>query len=502
MSGIRVTYSGIISFVIGIVSIFTGLVFTLIVTRQLSQEEFGTWALIGGLTTYALILRPIISFWSVREIARGEKSGKTAILSTNLIAAIGIMVYLIITYFFGEQTGVDRTILLFATILIPVEFIRNELSRIAQGSQPHVQEYGLIVFELTKIPIALVLIYFLDMGLIGLIITSVIATCSSITILLIRTLDQIRGKFNKKYLKKWFKLFWIPMYPTISQIILISDVAMFTLFTGSVSGLAYWAAANAVSRFVNNSAKLGKAVYPKLLGGAKKQVFEKNLILILYFAFPLSATSIVFAKPALFILNPIYDIAVMVVIFLIPMIFLRMLSQLFQSALGGTENVDTKENSTFKDYIKSKLFFLPTIDIIQKAIYLSSLVVMLIIFVPIIESEIYLVMYWAIIALSTQIPFTIYYYVLLKKEFKPKFNMKTIFKYLLSSIFVFGSTFVLMEEFLEYKESIFEFFPQFLIFLSLGVISYLVLTSIIDSKTRVLFRSVIEEIKNKSFKAR
>ncbi len=111
---------------------------------------------------------------------------------------------------------------------------------------------------------------------------------------------------------------------------------------------------------------------------------------------------------------------------------------------------------------------------------------MLMIFVPIIEAEVDLVMYWAIVSLSTQIPFTIYYYTLLKKEFNPKFDLKTIFKYLLSSIIIFGATFVLMEEFLEYNESIFEFFPQFLVFLSIGVIGYLSLTYIIDSKTRFL----------------
>lgn len=497
MSGIRVTYSGIISFIIGIVSVFTGLIFTLIVTRQLSQEEFGTWALIGGLTTYALILRPLISFWSVREIARGEKSGKTAILSTNLIAIIGIMIYLLIAFLFGEHTDVDKTILLFAVILIPVEFVRNELSRIGQGSQPQVEEYGVMAFELTKIPIALLLIYFLDMGLIGLIITSVIATFSSIIILLIRTFDQLRGKFNKNYLKKWFKLFWLPMYPNIAQIITVSDIAIFTLFTGSATGLAYWAAANAVSRFVNNSAKIGKAVYPKLLSGAKKEYFEKNLTLVFYFSFPLSAMSLAFAKPALFALNPIYDSAAVIVIFLIPMIFLRMLSEIFRGALSGIEKVDTNENSTFKDYLKSKLFFLPTVWNIQRGVYLGSLVIMLMIFVPIIEADVDLVMYWAIVALATQIPYTIYLYVLLKKEFRPQLNLKTVFKYLLTSIFVFGATFVLMEEYLEYKIGIFDFLPGFLLFVALGVTSYLAITYIIDSKTKTLFKLIIKEIKNK-----
>ena len=49
MSSIRVTYSGLITFVLMLVSIVTGLIFTLIVTRRLDQIEFGLWSLIGGI---------------------------------------------------------------------------------------------------------------------------------------------------------------------------------------------------------------------------------------------------------------------------------------------------------------------------------------------------------------------------------------------------------------------------------------------------------------------
>ena len=48
MSNIRVTYTGLIALAIRLSSIITGLVFILIVTRQLSQEEFGTWGVING----------------------------------------------------------------------------------------------------------------------------------------------------------------------------------------------------------------------------------------------------------------------------------------------------------------------------------------------------------------------------------------------------------------------------------------------------------------------
>ena len=55
MSSIRVTYSGLITFVLMLVSIVTGLIFTLIVTRRLDQIEFGLWSLIGGIIAYSLI---------------------------------------------------------------------------------------------------------------------------------------------------------------------------------------------------------------------------------------------------------------------------------------------------------------------------------------------------------------------------------------------------------------------------------------------------------------
>ena len=88
MSGIRVTYSGLISLVIGFSTIVTGLIFTLIVTRSLTPEELGTWSLIGGLITYVIIIEPIISYWVLRETARGIESEKTAVV-TSAIFSVG-----------------------------------------------------------------------------------------------------------------------------------------------------------------------------------------------------------------------------------------------------------------------------------------------------------------------------------------------------------------------------------------------------------------------------
>lgn len=497
MSGIRVTYSGVLSFVVGIASVVTGLIFTLIVTRQLTQEEFGTWGLIGSLTAYALIFRPVVAYWNTREIARGEESGKTAFMSSGIFGLIAIIIYLLIAYIFGNQIDVNLEILLFAVILIPGEYVRSVLVGISHGYRPQNEEFGIVGFEFSKIILALFLIFVLDLGLTGAIIATAISTLVGITILLIKTFEKIKGKLKKDYLKKWLKFFWLPIYPNISQIINVSDIAAFSIITGSVYGLAYWSAAMTVSRIVNHSLKIGKGVYPKLLEGGRREYFQENMTYIFYFAFPMAAISLVFAKPALFALNPLYEIAFPVVIFLVPMIFLRMLNELFSQALRGIEKVDVKENSTFRDYIKSKLFYVPTLRNIQRAGYLIILVGVLLSITSFTTSQVELVMVWSIVALITQIPLTFFLYRMIKREFSPKLAYKNIIKYFIASLLVFSLTSLLMEQYLEYKESIFEFLPEFLKFVVLGVISYLVLTYIIDSKTKKLFKSIIKEIKSK-----
>ena len=75
MSRIRVEYTGLISFIGGIISVFTGIFFSLIITRTVTPEEYGTWGLILGLITYVVLIGPIVSYWSTRDTARNIESG-------------------------------------------------------------------------------------------------------------------------------------------------------------------------------------------------------------------------------------------------------------------------------------------------------------------------------------------------------------------------------------------------------------------------------------------
>ena len=194
MSNIRVTYSGLISFAVGLISIFTGLAFTLIVTRRLSPEEFGTWGLIGSLLVYPLIIQPIIGYWTTREIARNEKSGRTSLFASGYFSLVSIVVYLLIAYIVSVESDASFDILLLAVLLIPSQFIQRSLTDINLGWKPHVISYSQVAFEAVKIPIGILLVYFLDLGVTGAIITTLFAHLSSIIILGWHAREKLREK--------------------------------------------------------------------------------------------------------------------------------------------------------------------------------------------------------------------------------------------------------------------------------------------------------------------
>lgn len=66
---------------------------------------------------------------------------------------------------------------------------------------------------------------------------------------------------------------------------------------------------------------------------------------------------------------------------------------------------------------------------------------------------------------------------------------------MISGIISFSFVYLLTEKFLVYNKSLIEFLPQVLIFASLGIGMYIVISMIVDNKIRNLIKSIITEIK-------
>jgi O-antigen/teichoic acid export membrane protein len=493
LSEIRVTYSGLISFITSISTLFTGLAFMLIITRTLTPEEYGTWTVISSLILYGVILAPVISFWNTREIARGIESTKTAIIGSMILSILGVVVYLITIFVLSYQTEIKLEILLFGIVWIPTIFVNRVLVSVNLGFKPHLMNYGLITLEISKILSALFFLQVLEIGIYGVIVSYAISTLISNVILLYFVRKKLVHKIKRDLFLKWIKLSWVPGYfAGFTNLVFKTDIIIFAVIINSMESLSYFAAATLIAGVVISGGTIATGLYPKLLEGKQKQVSE-TLRLVFYFSIPLLMTAIVFSKAGLYTLNPTYAIAVPITIFITFRFFFHTLTNIFSQIMIGDDKVDLNEKASFRDYTKSKLFFMPNLRVLQFSIYLITLII-LFQFGKDIYSEFELIIFWSIISVIVQIPLTIYLYFVMKQQIKFELDRKILI-YLVIALGVFGLTNYLVEEYLIFTENIFEFLPNMIIYVFFAMILYFSITLLVDNKTRNIVKGIIKELK-------
>ena len=490
------TYSGFISFLVSIIGVVTGTIFVIIVTRQLSPEDFGLWTLIGSLVSYVTIVNPIVTYWTTRQIARNEEIGKTA-LSTNIAFSLaGIIAYAIIAIIISPDIDADLYILLLASGLIPTIFLENILNSIAHGYKPQNVSYGLVAFESAKIPLGFLLVYFLELGIIGVIITSIGASTLKIILLLFLTREKLLGQIKKDIIKFWIRMSWLTLYMSIFGFIRRLDVLLVSLMTGSLVGLAYWGAATTVTNFISHSGHISQGLYPKLLATGKKTFAEENLKRIMFFAIPLLAATIIFSKPTLNILNPEYVNGGLIVIILSFRSFLAILMGFSFNIIESYEKVDIDKQASIKKFFKSKLFLVPSLNLAHSGIYIASLVVLLYLLSSD-ATDIELVTSWSLIFTIVYIPFVVYGIVFIHKHYQIKLPYYSMSKYLIATIASSIPIYYISENYLELSISIYDFLPNFIPIILLSGAFYFGITYLIDNDTRKLFKSIFNEIKLK-----
>lgn len=498
LSDIRVTYSGLFAFFVGLLGIVTGLAFILIVTRSLSPGEFGTWSLIGSIIGYVMVSESIVNFWTTREIARGEHVGKTSLLSSIGLAFALIPIYLVISFVLSNETNALTSSMYVGLILVPVTFISQSLTAINVGFKPENSSKSLLTFEIAKIPTALFFVYFLNLGLDGTIFAVFIAFLIKIIIQTYLAIDKIKVKFYKNIVIKWFKFSWLTLYKSLPIALSTLDIAIYTLITSSVIGIAFFTASFTIANLVKHTEKISHGLYANLLSKGKIDHIKENFSLQLFFGIPLVVISILFSKPALHALNPIYSEASLVVILLAIKSLFFGLSQTFQVVLLGIEKVDLIQKPKFANLFHSHLFRIPSFRIIKLGIYLGILAPSLYLSLKSGMSELELIILWAFISLVIEIPNFSFYLILVKQKIGFIFPSFSVFKYLIGTG-GFALVFYLTSPILiTYHERIFDFLPGMILQLVLCVIVYIGILYSIDPQTRKLVESIKNEIFHKN----
>ncbi len=497
MSNIRVTYSGLLAFVVGLFGIITGIIFTIIVTRQLTPDDLGLWTLIGSIVSYVVIIEPIISFWTTRQIARGEQVAKTSMATSGLFSLIAIIAYGSIAVYISSSLDIDFFPIILAVFLVPLMFLTNTLNSIALSHKPQAISYGMIVFEVSKLPLGLLLVYSAQLGIVGAIIATIIASLSK-TIFLLFYLRETFVEFIKiNVIKYWLRLSWLPIYASASGFVYTLDVLVFSLLTNSLGGLAFWAVGSAIANIVSHTGKISQALYPKILATRKKEIVEENLKKLLFFAIPFFAACIVFAKPALHVLNPLYIEGVIIVYFLSIRAFMYIIRNVAHSILASYENVDIDKEASIKKVLKSKLFFLPTLNYLLTGSYVGILAIFLIFTQTTEMEDVDLVTYWSIILAGVTAPFMIYGLFLLRKNHQINLPYVAILKFSGITLLVSVITNFILENYLIYYQSIFDFLPQLIPIIILSGAIYFSLSYALDKSTRKFFKSIFTELKSR-----
>jgi len=495
MSNIRLTYSGLVSFLILLVSMFTGLAFTLIVTRRLDQTHFAMWSLIGGIVVYSMIFSPISNYWLSRHIARGEGESITGIASAIIFSIGAIGVYLVAALFLSNSEDVDFQILFFAVMLVPLTYIVSTFTTITSSYKPQGTSYGMLIFEITKIPIGFLLVYVTDLGVIGAITTAITSTIIQLVFYVIYTREKLRQSFHYGVFKNWLKLSWLPVFAGLHDRIINLDSTIFTLITGSVVGIAYIGIAKSMANLVSHTNSISVGLASKLIATQNIQHTELMVDRTLLFAIPMLGFVITFAKPGLWILNPIYVDGIFVVYLWSLTHFIWVIQGIFKGTLESLEKMDIGFKAKTKDYLKSRLFTVRLVYAIGYSFYIGSLILIFIISADFGFNTLEIVFWWGMVSVIVNIAILITFMIMTVRHISFKFQINKMLKYTTLTVISCLITHFLLSQYLEYEKSIFDFGPNLIPYMFLFIGLYFGLIMVWDKESRNLFQQILQELK-------
>jgi O-antigen/teichoic acid export membrane protein len=364
--------TGLVVFGARIVSIFTGLVFLVMITRSLSAQQFGLYEVITDLVAFAAYPAALVVFWATRDIARGKMLGKTAIALNIAMSTIGIVMYFALSYFSASRIpSASLATLFFAVLLVPVAYLNQAANAAAAGHRPVVLGYAVLVSETTKLAVAFPLLIVFKVGIDGVILAVMFANLAQSIASAALTRDGLSSPIDLDQGKRWLAHAWLPMLTTLPLTLGVADTYIASLAASDTTLVGYYQAAFSVATLAGYSLYLASAMYPLLLKGGSDEVMAMTLDLALAFGIPMAVGAAVLANPILHLLNARYLIASTALGILAVSALVNAVSGLFDQTLLGKERVDVNEDAKFGDYLKSSIVFVAKVDLALSVSYLA-----------------------------------------------------------------------------------------------------------------------------------
>ncbi len=483
---IRLRYSGFIVFTVQVFSVITGLIFTLLLTRNMSQTQYGIWTNIFDYVAYFTLFSGMLPFWTLRFVARGkEGTVKTSATAQLSIAIASMIVYFPAIILISRAIGTTSylTIYLIAGLYILTSFMIVLFENALQSTKPEAVGYGLLIEEIVKVSVALVLILGFHQLFLGAVLGLVLSCFVQVFYYVFLFKAELRRKINWGYLREWRKGSTALVYNLVGQQLMIFALILLFYYGGSETR-AYYQAALSFTTIIGYSASLAFTLYPKLLAkactGDEVGISFKTVMML---AIPFSTIIMAMAVSFLTVLNVSYGIAWPVLIALTIDTMITLLSSFYNSCLLGAEHFDAEGKISLRELVKSKIFKVFSLSYIQAAIALPTIYFVLT-RLPVagsVQAALYVITILIGVHLSTFIGL----YAFMHRSIRIPVAWRSISKYILASVLMGAILLVL---------------PTTTTLLStigkalLGFLIYVGLLLAVDAQARQLLRLIWDEI--------
>ncbi|MEM0488277.1 MAG: hypothetical protein QW707_03625 [Candidatus Bathyarchaeia archaeon] len=496
MSSLKLKLPGAVYFISNVYSLFTGLAFTVIVTRSLTVSDFGFWTMISQYLAYTSIpFSNIASFWIVRYVARGFKQApKSGLIFGLALSSIGLLLYLLLALLANTSFSQPLSILLLAAPQAATYILLGALSSAITGTSPIHIGISSVIFETSKVLLAYSSVRILRMGLIGAIISVVMAQVIQVIYLLIILQKHIKHESaDHSLLKRWFKLSWLPAYGLFSGLIGGLDVLIARIISSTDELIGVKNVAGIAGSFPKYASSLSLSLYPRSLRTINSKDWERDVEELLRFisliSIPIAFGNIALMDLLLEIFGRSYVNAYLAGVVITIISLIGLMNSIIDPILLGSETIDLKDEVIFKEYLRSRIFKLITLNHISAITYLIAVIVALSLY----TGDIYqATLYWSL-ASFIGIPYMTYKIKILKEiGVHLKFPTGNILRYTLASGLIFLLIYVL-------KGVIFQNIARNIIGLLTGTLTltviggclYLLIALLIDGYARIILSQVI-----------
>ncbi|MDW8033754.1 MAG: hypothetical protein RMI79_02205 [Nitrososphaerota archaeon] len=493
MSNIRLKYSGLVNFASRIVSVATGLMFTILVTRRLSEDLFGTWQFYLSLLNYFVVPSSIVNYWLTRDMGRGRKVARSGIVFSGTISMISAILFVFISPIFRENVNVDVQTLLAFTLWIIIMCCASSLEAICNGIQPQTVGYGVIVFEVSKVIFGAFLVGYLKYSLFGAVLSIDLALVIQVLFYLFRISKHLKEKLSLRDIERWLKTSWIPLISILPWLVFLQDAVVITLMSGSLLPIAYIRAANIFTGVISFSGTLAAGLYPKLLSGGSGKDIEESFELVLLFLVPMVFGQLILAEPILYILRKEYAFTYNVLRILVISSAISTIKGIFSTIILGIEKADVNENISWRSLVKSYLIKIPLAELFGSVAY----VLMISIITSILrkfDSPILISLSTVACLLIVNISLLFYYMKVSRRFITFSLNLKRVAKFLLSALIMVMMILVFYPESAK-SEQIFAVLLYLMPVILIAVLVYFAVLLLIDVESRELFKKVFKTLK-------